>query len=75
MKLFGGKGAHQWRGVIEEYRKRLPVSKKTPVVTLNEGGTPLVLAEKLSAELGNEIWLKGSTAPTANADLLIVGAK
>jgi threonine synthase len=58
VKLFGGKGAHQWRGVIEEYRKRLPVSKKTPVVTLNEGGTPLVLAEKLSAELGNEIWLK-----------------
>ena len=58
MKLFGGKGAHQWRGVIEEYRKHLPVSKKTPVITLNEGGTPLVLAEKLSAELGNEIWLK-----------------
>ncbi len=58
MKLISGKGAHQWRGVIEEYRKRLPVSKKTPVITLNEGGTPLVLAEKLSAMLGNEVWLK-----------------
>jgi threonine synthase len=58
VKLISGKGAHQWRGVIEEYRKRLPVSKKTPVITLNEGGTPLVLAEKLSAMLGNEVWLK-----------------
>ena len=30
-------GAHQWRGVIEEYRDRLPVSAKTPVVSLREG--------------------------------------
>lgn len=58
MNLFGGKSAHQWRGVIEEYRKRLPVTKKTPVITLKEGGTPLVFAEKLSAMLSNEIWLK-----------------
>ena len=36
--------AHQWRGVIEEYRDRLPVSAKTPVVSLREGGTPLVHA-------------------------------
>ena len=35
--------AHQWRGLIEEYRDRLPVSDATPVVTLREGGTPLVL--------------------------------
>ena len=34
MGLFGKRGAHQWRGVIEEYRHRLPVSSKTPVVTL-----------------------------------------
>ena len=26
-------GAHQWRGVIEEYRDRMPVSDATPVVT------------------------------------------
>ena len=60
MKLFGGrdKGAHQWRGVIEEYRDRLPVSSKTPVVTLREGGTPLVEAKNLSKLLNNEIWLK-----------------
>ena len=35
------RGAHQWRGLIEEYRDRLPVSDDTPVVTLREGGTPL----------------------------------
>jgi len=51
-------GAHQWRGVIEEYRGRLPVSKKTPVISLGEGGTPLVAAAVLSEMLGNEIWLK-----------------
>jgi len=51
-------GSHQWRGVIEEYRKRLPVSSKTPVITLREGGTPLIQAQHLSEILGNEIWLK-----------------
>jgi threonine synthase len=51
-------GAHQWRGVIEEYRGRLPVSDDTPVVTLREGGTPLVRSEPLSAETGCEVWLK-----------------
>ncbi|MEP7033571.1 MAG: threonine synthase [Actinomycetota bacterium] len=48
----------QWRGVIEEYRERLPVSEATPVVTLCEGGTPLVRSESLSAETGCEVWLK-----------------
>ena len=51
-------GAHQWRGVIEEYCGRLPVSRKTPVISLGEGGTPLVAAAVLSEMLGNEIWLK-----------------
>ena len=58
MKLFGKRGAHQWRGVIEEYRSRLPVSRKTPVVTLNEGGTPLIYACVLSEMLDNQVWLK-----------------
>lgn len=58
MSLFKKKQAHQWRGVIEEYRHRLPVSSKTPVVTLREGGTPLVAACVLSEMLDNEIWLK-----------------
>jgi threonine synthase len=60
MSLFKAKksGAHQWRGVIEEYRDRLPVSAKTPVVTLHEGGTPLIYACYLSELLENEVWLK-----------------
>jgi threonine synthase len=47
-----------WRGVIEEYRDRLPVSAATPVVTLLEGGTPLVRSESLSDETGCEVFLK-----------------
>ena len=50
--------AHQWRGLIEEYRDRLPVTAQTPVVTLREGGTPLVYACTLSEMLGCEVWLK-----------------
>ncbi len=57
----------QWRGVIEEYRDRLPVSDATPVVTLREGGTPLVRSESLSAETGCEVFLKYEGAnPTAS---------
>ena len=54
----GRSGVHQWRGVIEEYRDRLPVSATTPVITLMEGGTPLVPACVLSEMLGNEVYLK-----------------
>src|ERR687885_437078 len=49
---------HQWRGIIEEYRDRLPVSDTTPVVTLREGGTPLVPAQVLSERTGCEVHLK-----------------
>ena len=58
MSFFKKSGAHQWLGVIEEYRNRLPVSKKTPVISLREGGTPLVQAQTLSAMLENDVWLK-----------------
>ncbi len=47
-----------WRGVIEEYREFLPVTNKTPVVTLLEGGTPLVPAPRLSERVGARVWLK-----------------
>lgn len=50
--------AHLWRGLIEEYRDRLPVSANTPVITLREGGTPLVPACVLSEMTGCEVWLK-----------------
>lgn len=52
------KGAHQWRGVIEEYRSRLPVTSATPVISLCEGGTPLVYACDLSSQLEGDVWLK-----------------
>jgi len=50
--------AHAWRGVIEEYRDRLPVTDSTPVITLREGGTPLVHSEPLSEETGCTVYLK-----------------
>ncbi len=50
--------AHQWRGVIAEYRDRLPVSSATPIISLCEGGTPLVHAETISKMLNNDVWLK-----------------
>ncbi|MBA2529870.1 MAG: threonine synthase [Euzebyales bacterium] len=48
----------QWRGVITEYRDRLPVDAGTPVVTLGEGGTPLIHSVLLSAATGCQVWLK-----------------
>lgn len=51
-------GAHVWRGIIEEYRERLPVTDSTPVISLREGGTPLVRANEVSERTGCEVWLK-----------------
>jgi len=50
--------AQLWRGVIEEYRDRLPISAGTTVVTLGEGGTPLTRATRLSQRTGCEVWVK-----------------
>src|SRR5262249_31937243 len=47
-----------WRGVIEEVPDRLPVPGAPPVVTLGEGGTPLVRSGDLSAATGCEVHLK-----------------
>ncbi|MDE2058718.1 MAG: threonine synthase [candidate division NC10 bacterium] len=49
-----------WKGIIEQYRAFLPVTDRTPVVTLGEGNTPLVRAERLQAALKieAEIYLK-----------------
>jgi threonine synthase len=50
---------HVWRGVIEEYRAYLPVTPQTPVVTLREGATPLLRAERLMRHLrGATVYLK-----------------
>lgn len=50
--------AHQWRGLIAEYRDRLPISSDDIVVTLGEGGTPLVPACEISERTGAEVYLK-----------------
>jgi threonine synthase len=49
-----------WKGVIEEYRKFLPVTAKTPIISLREGNTPLIYAAHISALLGGgaEVYLK-----------------
>jgi threonine synthase len=45
-------------GIIERYRERLPFAAGDPIVSLSEGATPLILAERLSEKAGVEVWLK-----------------
>lgn len=49
-----------YQGLINKYRDYLPVSDKTPVITLNEGNTPLIKADNLAKRIGlnAEIYLK-----------------
>ncbi len=47
-----------WPGVVEHYRDRLPVTDATPVTTLLEGNTPLIPADRVSAEAGRPVFLK-----------------
>ena len=51
---------NRWRGIIEEYRKFLPVSANTPVITLGEGNTPLIRAARLAKRIapGIDLYLK-----------------
>ena len=48
----------RWNGIIDAYRARLPVTEKTPLVTLCEGNTPLVDAPRLSDAVGARVMLK-----------------
>ncbi len=45
-------------GLIERFRDRLPFSPDDPVVSLEEGSTPLVSAPRLSERVGAQVWLK-----------------
>ena len=49
-----------YQGVIERYKKYLPITSKTPIITLKEGNTPLIYANYLSKLIGKnfEIYLK-----------------
>ena len=54
-------------GLIERYRDRLPFAPDDPVVSLQEGSTPLVPAPRLSDRVGAEVWLKlEGTNPTGS---------
>jgi threonine synthase len=51
--------AHQWRGVIREYADRLNWTESDPIVTLGEGGTPLINSPELAKLLDvGEVYLK-----------------
>ena len=58
-KSYGGLKMY-YQGLINKYRKYLPVTETTPIVTLNEGNTPLIKAENLARKIGIEsnIYLK-----------------
>lgn len=43
---------NHYKGLINKYRDFLPVSNKTPVITLNEGNTPLIEADNLAKKIG-----------------------
>lgn len=45
-------------GIIARYREFLPVTDKTPLVSLHEGNTPLIYAPNLSGQLGVELYVK-----------------
>lgn len=44
-----------WRGLIETYRRYLPVTDSTPVVTLHEGNTPLIPVPSVSEQIGRGV--------------------
>jgi threonine synthase len=57
-RYLSGPDSTAWPGLIEAYRDRLPVTANTPVITLYEGGTPLVPAPRLAELTGAEVYLK-----------------
>jgi threonine synthase len=50
--------ATQWRGLLHEYADRLDISDATPIITLGEGGTPLIPAPYLSERTGARVFVK-----------------
>jgi threonine synthase len=47
-----------WKGLLSHYAAELPVTEKTPKLSLNEGNTPLVFLERLSEKVGVELHAK-----------------
>ena len=47
-----------WQGLLRHYRSYLPLTDDTPLITLLEGNTPLIYAERLSDMLEAEVYFK-----------------
>lgn len=57
----------RWNGLLEEYKEWLPVNENTPMITLQEGNTPLIHLENLSKEWGVNVYVKTEGAnPTGS---------
>ncbi|MFV0632613.1 threonine synthase [Demequina sp.] len=50
--------AHVWRGIIREYLDRMPFTEDDRIISLGEGGTPLVYARSISEEVGAKVYVK-----------------
>lgn len=48
----------RWPGLLEAYKEFLPVNQETPLLTLNEGNTPLIKLDRLSKEWDVELYVK-----------------
>ncbi|NEP06450.1 MULTISPECIES: threonine synthase [Okeania] len=44
-----------WPGLIEAYRSYLPVTEETPVITLQEGNTPLIPVPTIAHQIGGQV--------------------
>lgn len=58
-----------WPGIIQQYQEFLPVSRKTPRVTIGEGATPLLKSNVLSSMVGAQVFLKFDGANPTNSYL------
>lgn len=57
----------RWGGLLQEYKAFLPINDQTPMLTLNEGNTPLIKLERLSEQWGIELYVKTEGAnPTGS---------
>ncbi|WP_062071767.1 threonine synthase [Demequina sediminicola] len=50
--------AHVWRGAVREYLDRMPFDEGDQIVSLGEGGTPLIYAKSISEEVGARVYVK-----------------
>ena len=44
-----------WPGLIEAYKEWLPINKNTPIITLQEGSTPLIPLKSINTIIGKNV--------------------